>query len=100
MKQKNAKKFLVLKIIAFESGTRNSHNPERDTCHWESMCYETSLRFNMSLRKVFFKSGFLRVMKKYEERALLKTLQDFGTLEGSSETVFFREWCNQVFHSQ
>ena len=31
MEQMNQKKFLVLKIIAFESGTTNSHNPEQDT---------------------------------------------------------------------
>ena len=77
MKQKNAKKFLVLKIIAFESGTRNSHNPERDTCHWESMCYETALGFNISLTKLFSKPGFPGVMKKYDERALMQILEEF-----------------------
>ena len=65
MEQKNPKIFSVLKIIAFESGTTNSVNLEKDTCHWESMCYETQLRFNISLREIFFKSGSLRVMKKY-----------------------------------
>ena len=50
MEQKNEKKFLVLKIIAFESETTNSHNPEQDTCHWGSMFYETPLRFNISQR--------------------------------------------------
>ena len=65
MEQKNPKNFSVLKIIAFESGTTNSVNLEKDTCHWESMCYETHLRFNISLRGIFFKSGSLRVMKKY-----------------------------------
>ena len=48
MEEKNEKKLLVLKIIAFESGTRNSHNPEQDICHWQSMCYETHLRFNIT----------------------------------------------------
>ena len=65
MEQKNPKNFSVLKIIAFESGTTNSVNLEKDTCHWESMCHETHLRFNISLREIFFKSGSLRVMKKY-----------------------------------
>ena len=55
MEQKNEKKLLVLKIIAFESGKANSHNPEQDICHWQSMCYETALRFNMSLREIFSK---------------------------------------------
>ena len=44
------------------------------------MCYETSLRFNISLREIFFKSGSLRVMKKYDESALMQILQEFGTL--------------------
>ena len=78
MEQKNEKKLLVLKIIAFESGKANSHNPEQDICHWMSMCYETHLRFNISLREIFFKSGSLRVMKKYDESALIQILQVFG----------------------
>ena len=31
MEQSNQEKFLVLKIIAFESETRNFHNGEQDT---------------------------------------------------------------------
>ena len=80
MEQKNHKKFLVLKKIAFESGTRNSHNPEQDICHWRSMRYETPLRFNISLREIFSKSRSPREMKKYDESALMQILQEFGTL--------------------
>ena len=80
MEQKNIKRILVLKIIAFESGTTNSHNPEQDNCHWQSMCYETPLRFNISLREIFSKSGSDRVMKKYDESALMQISQEFGTL--------------------
>ena len=72
MQQKILKKLLVLKIIAFELGTTNSHNPEQDICHWQSMCYETPLRFNISLREIFSKSGSPRVMKKYDESALMQ----------------------------
>ena len=64
MEQENGKKFLVLKIIPFESGTTNSQNPEQDNCHWQSMCYETPLRFNISLKEIFSKSGSPRVMKR------------------------------------
>ena len=67
MKQNNQKMFLVLKVIAFQSETTNSHNPEEDTCHWQSMYYETPLRFKISLREIFSKSGSLRVMKKYDD---------------------------------
>ena len=80
MEQKKEEIFLVLKIIAFKSGTTNSHNLEQDTCHRQSMCYERLLRFNISLRKIFSKSSSLRVMKKYDERALMQILQEFGTL--------------------
>ena len=80
MEQKNEKKLLVLKIIAFESGKANSHNPEQDICHWQSMCYETPLRFNISLREIFSKSRPPRVIKKYDENALMQILQEFGSL--------------------
>ena len=75
--QKKLKKLLVLKIIAFESGTRSSHNPEQDICHWQSMCYETALRLNISLTELFSKSGSPRVMKKYDESALMQISQEF-----------------------
>ena len=80
MEQKNEKKLLVFKTISFESGTRNSQNPDKDICHWQSMCYEIPLRFNISLREIFSKSGSPRVMKKYDESALMQILQEFGTL--------------------
>ena len=66
MAQKNEHKLLDLKIIAFQSGRRNSHNPEQDICHWQSMCYETPLTFNISLREIFSQSGSPTVMKKYD----------------------------------
>ena len=80
MEEKNEKKFLVLKIIAFESETTNSHNAEQDTCHWQSMFYETTLRSKVSLREIFFKSGSLRVMEKYDESTLMQILKEFRTL--------------------
>ena len=80
MEQNNQKNFLVLKIIAFESERANSHNPEQDTCHWQSMFYETPLRFKRSVREKLSKSGSPRVMKKYDESAVMQILQEFGTL--------------------
>ena len=80
MKQKYQKKLLVLKIIAFESRTTNSHNIEQDICHWMSMCYETLIRFNISLREIFSESGSPRVIKNYGGSVLMKILQEFGTL--------------------
>ena len=80
MEQKNLNKSLVLKILAFESGTRNSHNPEQDICHWQSMCYETPPRFNISLREIFSKSGSFILMKKYDESVVMQISQEFWTL--------------------
>ena len=80
MEQKNLNKLLVLTIIAFESGTTNSHNPEQNIFHWHSVRYETPLRINISLREIFSKSGSPRLMKKYDESALMQILQDFGAL--------------------
>ena len=80
MEQTNLKRILVLKISAFESGTTNSHNPEQDNCYWQSMCYETPLGFNISLREIFSKSESPRVMKKYDQSVLIEISQEFGTL--------------------
>ena len=63
--------FLLLKIIVFELGTTNSLNLEKDTCHWQSMCYKTSLRFNISLRDIFLQSDSITVIEKYDEIALM-----------------------------
>ena len=80
MDRKNQKEFSVSKIIAFDSGMTNSHNPKEDTCHWQSICYETPLRFNISLKKIFSRLGSLRVMKKYDESAIMQILQELETL--------------------
>ena len=80
MKQKYRKKLLVLNIIPFKSGITNSQNPEHDNSHWQPICYETPLRFNISLGEIFSKSGSAIVMKNYDESALMEISQDFGTI--------------------
>ena len=80
VEQKNQKEFLVSKKIAFESRTANSHNPEHYIFLWKSMCYETLLRFNIYLREINSKSGSPRLMKKYDESALMPVFQGFGSL--------------------
>ena len=105
MERKNPKKFSVLNIIAFESGTTNSLNLEQDTCHWESTCYELPLIFNISLGEIFLMSSFLRVIKNMMNvlsSRLDKSLASFNmlTVKACSKTVFLREWSNQVFHSR
>ena len=80
MEEENWKKYLVLDIIPFESRTTNSQNAVQDNCHWQSMCYETPLRFKISLREIYSKPGYHIVMKKYDESALMQISQDFGIL--------------------
>ena len=80
MEQKNRQKLLVLNIVPLELGMTNSQNTEQDNCHWQSMCYETHVRFNISLTEIFSKSGSPVVMKKYDESALMQISADFGTL--------------------
>ena len=80
MAKKKEKLFLVLKIIRFESGTRISLNLENNICPSQPLCNETSLRFYLSLREIFFKSGSLRVIEKHDESALMLILQEVGTL--------------------
>ena len=60
-------------------GTTESQNPEEDNCDWQSMCYETNLRWNVSLSEIFSESRSLIVMKKYDESAVMQISQEFGT---------------------
>ena len=76
MEQENQKKFLVFKIIAFEPGSANSHIVEQDTSRWQPICYQGTRRFKISI----FHSRFSRSDEKYNENALIKILQEFGTL--------------------
>ena len=80
IEQKNQKKVLLFKIIAFEMGSSNSDNMEEDTCLQQSICYQGTLRVNMSLREIFSKPGSLRVMKKQDESTPLQISQVFGSI--------------------
>ena len=104
MKQENPEKFFEFKIFVSEEGSTNSHILEQDTCHWQSIHYQATQRFNMSLRDVYSKPGSLRVIKhimKVLSCRIYKSLGSFNmlTVKGCSETVFFREWSNQIFDS-
>ena len=72
--------FLVFKIIAFEPWSTNSDNIEEDTWHWQSICYQATVRVIMSLKEIFSKSGSLRVMKKEDDYGVMKILQEFQTV--------------------
>ena len=74
------KNTLAFNIISFESGTANSASSEHDTCHHQSICWQTPVRFQISIREIFSKSFPLRVVKKYDKSAAMQILQVFGTL--------------------
>ena len=80
MEEENPKKFLVFKIIAFDPGSTNSHIPERDTCHWQSICYQGTLRFKISLREKFSKPGCSQRDEKNDESPLMHILEESRTL--------------------
>ena len=94
MEETNRENCWFSKRTAFESGTTNSHNLEQDICQWDSMCYETPLRFNISLREIFSKWGSLIVRKKYDESVPMQISQEFWTLQHVNCPRSFR---NTVF---
>ena len=63
MEEKNQKKILVFKKTALDLRSTNSRIFEQDTCHWQSICYQASLRFKISLRQVYSKADSFKVMK-------------------------------------
>ena len=38
MEETIAKKVFTFEVVSFESGAANPHNPEKETCHVQSMC--------------------------------------------------------------
>ena len=64
MEQKNQKKILVFNQISLDLGSTNSRILEQNTCDWQSICYQATLRFKISLREKFSKVASFRVMKQ------------------------------------
>ena len=64
MEEENETKFSIFKIIAFGAVSKNSHILEQDTSHWQSICYQATLRFRISFTEKFSKPGSIRLMKK------------------------------------
>ena len=95
-KKKKSENVFAFKDNSIWVGATISLHLEKDTCHWQSMCYETSPRFNISLREIFFKSGSIKVIKNIKKVLSCRFYKDLGhfkmlTIKGCSETVFFRE---------
>ena len=82
----------------------NSRNIQQDTWHWHAVCQQTHERFHLTLGETFSKSTSLKMMKKDDKSAQMEISQVFGTFDrltvkALSETMLFREWSDEVFHS-
>ena len=58
MEQKNQKKVAFFKIIALEPESANPDILEQDTSHWQSICFQATLTFNVALEGSIFQSRF------------------------------------------
>ena len=72
MKKKSQEKFFVFEIIAFEYVALNCLYQEENTCHRHSVCWETVLRFCVSLTETFCKTTPFAVINKSGKRAVLE----------------------------
>ena len=79
MEQKIQKKLFVFQIIAMNWERQILTIPKK-VLVIEYQCVNKTLQFHKSLREIFSQSAFLRVIKKYDKRALMKISQVFGTL--------------------
>ena len=61
-------------------GVANSCNIEEDTCHSQSMCWQTPLRFHLTLREMFRESTCIKLMKNHDKSTLMEISQVFRTL--------------------
>ena len=65
MKKKIQKKFFVFEIITSEFVALNCLYQEQNTCHRDSVCQETVLRFCISLTETFCQTIDFPVINKY-----------------------------------
>ena len=72
MKKKIEKYFVIFEIIASEFVALNCLYQEENTCHRHSVCYETVLRFCISLTETFCMTISFPVIKKYRKGRVLQ----------------------------
>ena len=80
MQQAIEKKLFVSYIISFELVAVNCLYYKENTCHTQSVCEQTVLRFSIWLIETFPNQGFLWVLKKYLKTAVAKIVAVLGTL--------------------
>ena len=79
MEYKIQKKFSVFEIKAFQVIAENSAYCGRNTCHRQSMCYQTTLRFMIRVKQSFSHSIYEKFMGKKDNRGALLLSAVFGT---------------------
>ena len=80
MQKQNQKKFFVFEIIASELIALNCLYSEENTCYRQAVCYETVLKFCMSLTLTFYKSIAFTVIKKDGKGAAMQISTMFGRI--------------------
>ena len=81
---------MVLEILAFEAVVVTYLNYHGNICDWQSTCYQTIVRFQIWLRKMFSNSICHRLMEKLDVSATAEISSLFGTREHvDSRSVFW-----------
>ena len=73
------KKSWVFEIKTFEIVAENSAYCDRNTCHRQSMCQQTFLRFMIRVKNSFSSSIYLEFMVKKDNSDALLLSAVFGT---------------------
>ena len=69
----------VFEIKAFEVVAENSAYCDRNTCHRQSICQQTVLRFMIRVKQSFSNSIYLKFMRKKDNSDALLLSVVFGT---------------------
>ena len=78
MEKKIGNKFFVFEIIASEFAALSSLYQEANTCHRQSVCQETVLRFCISLTETFCQATAVAVINKYGKGTVPQISTKFG----------------------
>ena len=79
MESKIQKKSVAFRIIAFEVVAEISAYFGRNTCHRQSVCYKTVLRFMIKVKQSFSNWLYLEFMGKKDNSHALLLSAVFGT---------------------
>ena len=80
MKKNIQQELFLFVIIASEFDRLNCLYQEENTSHRHSVCYETVLRFSVSLNETFCKTTDFAMINKYGKRAVLQISTKFGRI--------------------